>query len=651
MGTAYSQSDTSRSKLLNEVTIQSAGTKNQIGFYQSSKLATTEEILSRMEGVNLISRGPYGMEPTLRSYSANQINLSIDGMRIYGACSDKMDPVSVYVEPINLQGITAAHGAQGNFNGGSIGGNINLKFKSPSTLCHTQYLTQFIQSYSTNNQALSSSFAFEKSGKVNGFRISGTYRKANDYRSPDSLIRYSAYEKLNFSASFQQVIDSNNQIRINYLGDLGRNMGYPALPMDVGKADAHIASLTHIYHGKEQLVQRSETKIYMNSIYHVMDDTKRDFVPMHMDMPSWSETQGFYNETFLKKNRHGLNLRIDAHKNRLRGDMTMYPKNGDPSMFMQTMPEGYIKNVGLAFQYQYDVTYNYYMKLNGRIDHYNQYAVAGIGSAQWTGFGYDITQAKKDWIKSLSWVQCIAHKHGVSQSIILGYAERIPSSNERYGYYLFIPMDGYDYLGNPNIRKEQSLQFEWVLRKEGKKIQWSVQPFYHHTPNYIYTHIIEGYQAMTIGAKGVKSYQNIAYARQLGAEATFNWRINEGIQYRSNFKYLYANTNNNMPLPLIAPIKIQQALRYNWQKSQVQVEYNFSAAQNRINTDFGERKSPAFNLINLRLAQSFMHKRNTVQLAFAIENIFNISYHEHLDVGYIPRMGRNFNIMLGYIFR
>jgi iron complex outermembrane receptor protein len=126
------QTDTLSTKLLKELTIQDKGNL-PFTFYQSSKLATTEEILGRMEGVNLIRRGPYGMEPTLRHYNAGQINLSIDGMRLYGACTDKMDPTSVYVEPINLEGISAAHGAHGNFQGSSIGGNINLKLKGPNT--------------------------------------------------------------------------------------------------------------------------------------------------------------------------------------------------------------------------------------------------------------------------------------------------------------------------------------------------------------------------------------------------------------------------------------------------------------------------------------------------------------------------------------
>jgi iron complex outermembrane receptor protein len=42
-------------------------------FYRTGKLSSTEDILSRMEGVNLTKRGAFGMEPMLRAYSAGQI--------------------------------------------------------------------------------------------------------------------------------------------------------------------------------------------------------------------------------------------------------------------------------------------------------------------------------------------------------------------------------------------------------------------------------------------------------------------------------------------------------------------------------------------------------------------------------------------------
>lgn len=90
---------------LNELVICTDGkdrSNEAFNFYRSSKISSTEDIMSRMEGVNLIRRGAFGMEPTLRSYSAGQINMTVNGMRMYGACTDKMDPIYSYIEPGNL---------------------------------------------------------------------------------------------------------------------------------------------------------------------------------------------------------------------------------------------------------------------------------------------------------------------------------------------------------------------------------------------------------------------------------------------------------------------------------------------------------------------------------------------------------------------
>ena len=64
--------------------------------------------------------------------------------------------------------------------------------------------------------------------------------------------------------------------------------------MDVSLAKAVIASVSYEYSNKERFIKSLETKIYANSITHVMDDTKRPNVPIHMDMPGWSDTYGFY---------------------------------------------------------------------------------------------------------------------------------------------------------------------------------------------------------------------------------------------------------------------------------------------------------------------------------------------------------------------
>jgi iron complex outermembrane receptor protein len=114
---------------LKEVQIQAIKKSKQprTAFYQTSMLASTEDILARIEGMNLIRRGPIGMEPVLRGFSAGQINVVIDGMRIFGACTDKMDPVTIYTEPVNLKSIDIRYGGDGSEMGATIGGTLNLK--------------------------------------------------------------------------------------------------------------------------------------------------------------------------------------------------------------------------------------------------------------------------------------------------------------------------------------------------------------------------------------------------------------------------------------------------------------------------------------------------------------------------------------------
>ncbi len=69
---------------------------------QSKSLATIDEFLEKSPKVNMIKRGGYAWEPLINSMATERTIITIDGMRIFGACTDKMDPVISYVEVSNL---------------------------------------------------------------------------------------------------------------------------------------------------------------------------------------------------------------------------------------------------------------------------------------------------------------------------------------------------------------------------------------------------------------------------------------------------------------------------------------------------------------------------------------------------------------------
>src|SRR5690606_33264375 len=71
--------------------------------------------------------------------------------------------------------------------------------------------------------------------------------------------------------------------------------------------------------------------------------------------------------------------------------------------------------------------------------------------------GYDVSATENSFLKSggLTYKNNLSSSHSVSLN--LGYTERMPTTSERYGFYLYNRMDNHDYVGNPELEKEKSL--------------------------------------------------------------------------------------------------------------------------------------------------------------------------------------------------
>ncbi len=111
-------------------------------------------------------------------------------------------------------------------------------------------------------------------------------------------------------------------------------------------------------------------------------------------------------------------------------------------------------------------------------------------------------------------------------------------------------------------------------------------------------------------------------------------------------RYTYSENSLGKAMPLTPPLKVQQCIQWNMKSNNVQLESDLAAAQNRINSDFLETKTPAYSLMNLRYSRSFNLKNVNLQVMTAVENLFNADYFEHLDIMKIARPGRNWIIGL-----
>jgi iron complex outermembrane receptor protein len=162
---------------------------------------------------------------------------------------------------------------------------------------------------------------------------------------------------------------------------------------------------------------------------------------------------------------------------------------------------------------------------------------------------------------------------------------------------------------------------------------------------------MDGLSVMTIGADGVRGYENIKSASISGIESNLNYFFNDkNIVINNTLKWIYAHDNNKKPLPLIPPLKSITSLRFVRNMFFIQAENEFALAQTRINEEFGERASKAYTIQNLRATYNFNIQKYKLQFSAGAENIFDVSYFEHLDWASIPRPGRNIYGMLSMKF-
>ncbi|MEO6682784.1 MAG: TonB-dependent receptor [Ginsengibacter sp.] len=634
-----------RNVLLKEVIIQNdrylnySKEKKQPADLQTS----TDQILDAINGVSMIKRGNFALEPTIRGLNAGQINVTIDGMAMFGACTDRMDPISSYIEPNNLQSIMVNFGANDMAYGSSIGGGFDFKIKQPRLNAIKKWSGLAGVGYESNGNAVQTLAAVNYSTEKLGINMNGIFRNSQNYKAAKGEeIKFSQYSKWNGGISAKYQVKDHHFLQFNYIQDEGYNIGYPALTMDVEFAKAKIGALSHIYHQNIGALQHLETKIYYNFIDHAMDDTKRpaEQVPMHMDMPGTSETMGFYSEAKWAFKNHEIKTKINGYQNRLHAEMTMYPENA-AEMFMLTIPDAQRNVIGLDISDRIDINSALSVLIGGRMDVSSSSIFTTEGKKLLSGM-FEGELSRNTLLYNLYLNPVYQLNSHFSIYANLARTMRQGTLQEMYGFYLFNRMDGYDYLGNPDIANETSWNaaLGGQYQKNGLKIE--LQAYSYFMKNYIAGIQKHEYSVMTIGANGVRQYSNLPSAILSGIEASGEIKISKQVSFSTSNAFNYGTDNEGGALPLISPFKSINQLNYKSDKISVGLTGVISASQNHVNTArFGETSTPAFGLIHLKAGKDIQFKTKTLSFHGGIENLLDKNYVEHLDIMKIPRMGRN----------
>ncbi len=189
-------------KNLEEVQVKNATKKKKIET-EMKMAVSVDEFLSSSDNISFIKRGAYAWEPLLNNMSSERSTVTIDGMHIFGACTDKMDPVTSYVESNNLSAIDIKSGQQGSLHGATVAGSIDLKRKSTPFGMEKKWNAAYQSGFELNNKQFFNLGNVAYSGEKFVAEGSISYRKADDYYDGNNdEVKHSQYKKIQYFTGF-----------------------------------------------------------------------------------------------------------------------------------------------------------------------------------------------------------------------------------------------------------------------------------------------------------------------------------------------------------------------------------------------------------------------------------------------------------------
>lgn len=627
---------------------QTAENNDIFSYHHHATHQDMDRFLNGIDGVSMIQRGAFAWEPAVRGQSDQRMNLVIDGMAVFKACVDKMDPITSYVEVNNLSkvkvdksGSNVAENGNGNVTVNVITQkagyeplevNLETAFQAPN-----QYQAYRLHASGSDSR------------NIHALRFSGSYKSSGNIQAGNSKeIQNTQFEKLNLNLYYRYNLASKHSLELNYITDKAYDVGYPALLMDATQALADIGRLQFNFADNEQAFRFKTAVLYANTIRHSMDDYGRDVanrtVMRGMYMPMYGETKTFGAKLNgeAKIIEHSTKWFFDAFTSEAFGDMKM--ESLDPSiadMLVYNMDEIHTRNVSLGLRQQLQLSEKMNLKLDKSIRFKSVQTTSDSYASFFEGlYKRELNPRNRVLLSgsgSLFWM--INNKWSLSNTLV--YSERMGNHMELFGHYVYNYTDGFFYDGNPWLDTERTINLDINSTWKTDNHSLSVSLFTKRYFNYI-----DGIVSEDISNNDFqfKQYANVGDALMMGGELRTINNIISRFRIENRVSYIYAqNIELDEPLPLIPPLHGNFMLTYSSGNNLIGFDLDWAANQNRIAAISSiEDKTKGFIVMGINLERKWLN--GNLATILEVNNLTDHYYHQHTSIGNIPQQG--FNIML-----
>jgi iron complex outermembrane recepter protein len=638
-------------------------------------LNSTDDALEQVEGISMMRRANFALEPTIRGYNAGQVAVVIDGMKMHSACVDRMDPVTAYIEIENLKQLDVSKGASDFAYAQTLGGVMNFITTKPD------FTHPFAAVAETGFESVSNLWRVR--GEVNvapdwlqehessgiAARMSLSVKRSGDYYAGNrTLIPRSNFDKENIKIDIAKRFDEHHSVNVSGIVDFARNIGYPGLIMDTKETRSYIWSIDYKAQNLAPVLPLLTAKLYMNQVLHWMDDSRRSvseirervvMPDMYMPMYGDNRTTGLLGEALFTDGAQTLKLTADVYQLNAFADMAMV------SIFPDVAPM-YLLNVGNVWKWNTALAAEWFRPLgdavslhvNARADYSDCDIFDNFAKQQFEGYWGERSTRSRLFAASVN----AALTWQLSEELILNVraarASRMPTHIETHGYYLYSPMDNAIYIGNNLLQPERAWQIEASAAFTQEGVSMRLTGFANWIDNYIAgLTFVEANVRNRLFSQAFRRYDHIGRAFIGGVEASARAVLTKSLELRGMLTWQQGRANDvNDWLPFMPPL--QGNVRLLWQNEIVIAETilpvwaeagtRFAAAQNQAaQRILNEDPTPAWAVIDARFGATLF---SICDVRVGVENILDTFYHDHFAINNLPSRGRNMYVNVAWRF-
>jgi iron complex outermembrane receptor protein len=623
----------------------------------------TGEALQEIAGVSKIRKGGIANDIMIRGFYRDNINVLIDGIRIYGACPGRMDPPAFHLDFAEVDKINVLKGPFDVKNQGSMAGLIDIKTKSASPGFHGELNLGYGSFESFNSSAVVSYGAekFDILGGVaykysrpyedgEGLRFTEVYPSTSSNRYKDSEKDGTAY---NIKTGWTKIGLSpikNHRIELSYTRQEADDVLYPYLRMDANYDDTDRTNIIYRINEIGDVLKSLKIQVYWDKVKHDMTDEKR-YSSVGMTRPYNMRT---YAETETSGGKIEGQLGILGETNI---GIDYYLRNWDTksTMFMMGMyqdwasvPDVDTKNIGVYLEQKNKLADKLNLTAGLRLD--STKTEAGIDrTAIYNVYYPDSKTSKTDTYLSGNIQFSYDFTKSLNSFLGIGHTVRVPDATERY-FTSFgagtMMMPGW--VGNPGLKPVKNNEVDLGMKYSTGRVLLKANLFYSDLDDFIVVRDI------STPMNTAKTYKNID-ATIYGGEASARFALPMNLYASAGISYTRGkNDTEDTDLSEIPPLKGRLSLRYDNERYFGEIEGLFATVQNEIDTALKEEKTSGWAIANLKAG--YMYKG--LKFFVGVRNIFDKEYYEHLSYQRdpfaagikIPEPGRTFYANIQYMF-